>query len=118
MARVREQDPHREALAGVLDQWNAVLQTKRVSAKEVIDAATDFDIGDSLGDRRRFLHPEFREALLIVAGDSGNINSRRLGIWLGANNGKIINSLRIISDGISGGIARYRIQRLYNGRWE
>jgi putative DNA primase/helicase len=118
MARVREQDPHREALTAVLGQWSAVLQAKRVSAKEVINAAIDLDLGDGMSGGRRFLHPEFREALLIVAGDSGNINSRRLGIWLSANNGKIVNGLRVIADGLSGGIARYRLQRRDEGRWE
>jgi hypothetical protein len=116
--RVREHDPQQEARAAVLDQWNAVLHTKRVSAKDVIDAATAYDPIGAAGDRRQFYHPEFREALLIVAGDAGHINSLRLGRWLGANKGKIVNGLRIISDGFNRGIARYRLQRQTGNGWE
>jgi hypothetical protein len=118
MERVREQDPQRAALAAVLEQWNAIVGTKRASAKELIDYATDSDPMNTSPDRRRFRHSEFREALLAVAGDAGNINSRRLGIWLSANKQKVVNGLRIIADGISEGIARYRLQRLVEGRWE
>jgi putative DNA primase/helicase len=117
MQRTREQDPRREALAAVLDQWSGVLQHKRVSAKEVIDIATDFQAGNA-DDKKRYLHPEFREALLIVAGDAGYINSRRLGKWLGDNSGKIIDGMRIIGDGLSKGIAQYRLQRLTGNGWE
>lgn len=115
--RIREQDPKRAALAAVLAQWSAIIGTKRISAKELIDRATDFDDNDCSG-MRRFCHPEFREALLAVAGDAGHINSRRLGIWLNANKQKIIDGLRIIADGITEGIARYRLQQLCGGRWE
>ncbi len=117
MEHTREQDPRREALAAVLDQWRAVLQHTRVSAKEVIDIATDFQTA-SADDKRRYLHPEFREALLVVAGEAGNINSRRLGKWLNANKAKVVNKLRIINDGILEGVARYRVQHFVADRWE
>jgi RepB DNA-primase from phage plasmid len=111
MERTREQDPQREALTAVLDQWSAVLQNKRVSAKQLIDTATDFDAKESFDAKKRFLHPEFREALLIVAADAGHINSRRLGRWLSDNQGKIVDGLRLIVDGHSGGVALYRLQK-------
>jgi len=69
-------------------------------------------------NRKSFLHPEFREALLTVAGDSGNINGRRLGKWLSANKGNIVNGLRIVGDGTLEGIARYRLQCLRDEKWE
>jgi putative DNA primase/helicase len=118
MERVREQDPQRAALAAVLEQWNAIVGTKRASAKELIDHAIEFDPKNRGLDVRRFRYPEFREALLAVAGDAGNINSRRLGKWLSTNKDRIVNSLRIIADGTTEGIARYRLQRLVEGRWE
>jgi hypothetical protein len=116
--RVREQDPKRAALAAVLAQWNAVIETKRVSAKELIDRATAVDDENGYSGIRRFSHPEFRETLMTIAGDAGNISSRRLGIWLNANKQKIVDGMRIIADGITEGIQRYRLQRLRDGRWE
>ena len=120
MERSRTEDPRREALAAVLAQWSAVLGPARVSVKDVIDRATDFEHPRSSSDlnRKSFLHPEFREALLTVAGDSGNINGRRLGKWLSANKGKIVNGLRIVGDSTLEGIARYRLQRLHDEKWE
>lgn len=117
MERTREQDPRRETLAAVLYQWIGVLQHRRVSAKEVIDNSTDFQSA-STDDKRPYLHPQFREALLVVAGEAGNINSRRLGKWLNANKAKIVNGLRIINDGVLEGVARYRLQHFVDGRWE
>ena len=117
MERTREQDPQREALTAVLNQWSAVLQNKRVTAKQLIDTATDFDVKESFDAKRRFLHPEFREALLIVAADAGHINSRRLGRWLSDNQGKIVDGLRLIIDGHSGGVALYRLQKQTAHGW-
>jgi RepB DNA-primase from phage plasmid len=113
----REQDPRREALAAVLDQWRVVLQNRRVTAKEVIDTATDFANGGA-DDKRRWLRSEFREALLVVAGDAGYVNSRRLGKWLSEIKGKIVNGSRLIIDGHSGGVARYRLQQQKEHGWE
>ncbi len=117
--RTRTEDPQREALAVVLAQWRALLGLQRVSVKGVIDKATDFDPPGNGVDlnRRRFLHPEFREALLGVAGDGGNISGRRLGKWLSSNKGKVVSDLRVVSDGILEGVGRYRLQQLQDGNW-
>ncbi len=88
-----------------------------VLLSQYIDIATDFQTA-SADDKRRYLHPEFREALLVVADEAGNINSRRLGKWLNANKAKVVNKLRIINDGILEGVARYRVQHFVEGRWE
>jgi putative DNA primase/helicase len=120
MERARAEDPQREALAAILARWGALLGSARVSVKDVIDRATDFERSQSSSDlnRKSFLHPEFREALLTVAGNSGKINGRRLGKWLSANKGKIVNGLRIVGDGTLEGIARYRLQCLRDEKWE
>jgi hypothetical protein len=113
MERSRLESPQREALAALLVQWNTVLGMQRVSVKQVICKATDFDLSSGQKDliRRRFLYPEFREALLAVAGDGVSISGKRLGKWLSANKGKVFNGLRIIPDGVLEGVARYRLQR-------
>jgi len=108
MDQVREADPRLEAPTMVIEQWQAVLSERRVSAKEVIDAAVE-QRQASFAGRPEFLHPDFREALLAVAGDGGAINGRRLGKWLSANQNRIINGMKIISDGVVSGITRWRL---------
>jgi len=107
MEEVRGADPKLEALTMVIEQWQAVLGERRVSVKEVIEAAVEQ--APSLFGRPEFRHPDFREALLVVAGDGGAINSRRLGKWLGANQNRIIDGMKIVADGVVVGIARWRI---------
>jgi hypothetical protein len=120
MERSRQENPEREALAAVLVQWGALLGLERVSVKKVIDKATDFDpsCGSADLNRRRFLHPEFREALLAIAGDGGSISGKRLGKWLSTIKGRVSSGLRINPDGVLQGVARYRLQRLRDGKWE
>ena len=60
--------------------------------------------------RPEFSHPDFREALLTVAGDGGAINSRRLGKWLGANQGRIVAGCRILQDGLVAGTMTWRLE--------
>jgi len=107
MEEVRGADPKLEALTMVIEQWQAVLGQRRVSVKEVIEAAVEQ--APSLFGRPEFRHPDFREALLAVAGDGGAINGRRLGKWLAANQNRIINGMKIISDGVVSGITRWRL---------
>jgi hypothetical protein len=75
--------------------------------KQVIDAAVEQKPG--FNPRTEFVHPDFREALLAVAGDHGVINGRRLGKWLSANQNRIVEGMKFVSDGIVTGIARWRL---------
>jgi hypothetical protein len=56
-----------------------------------------------------FKHPDFREALLMVAGDSGAINSIRLGKWLNSVQHRVVNGMKIMPDGIVRGISQWRL---------
>ena len=108
MEEVRGADPKLEALTTVIEQWHTHLGSRRVSVKEVIDVATDQLA--SFHGRADFINPEFREALLAVAGDGGAISGKRLGKWLSANQGRIVNTMRITPDGIVSGISRWRLR--------
>lgn len=108
MEEVRGADPKLESLTTVIEQWNTHLGSRRVSVKEVIDVATDQLA--SFHGRADFINPEFREALLAVAGDGGAISGKRLGKWLSANQGRIVNTMRITPDGIVSGISRWRLR--------
>ena len=102
MERARADDPSLTALVEVLEQWHSAFATDEMTVKEVVDRATDilpqqnFGIDLNRAPRREFLLPRLREALLVVAGEGGNINSKRLGKWLGREKGRIVKGVRIV----------------------
>jgi putative DNA primase/helicase len=108
MDEVRGSDPKLEALTMVIEQWHAVLGSARVSVKQAIDAAVQQRPGVPFG-RPEFASPEFREALLAVAGDGGAVSGRRLGKWIAANQNRIVGGLKFMSAGIVAGLARWRL---------
>lgn len=108
MEEMRGADPKLEALTSVLAGWREVIGMDRVSVRDVIERATDQR--PQLFGRTEFVHPEFREALLRVAGEGGVINGRRLGRWIGAHQNRIVSGLRLISAGVSAGHARWQLQ--------
>jgi putative DNA primase/helicase len=119
--KAREDDPQRLQLEAVLTQWdtvdwNTAVGTNRVSVKQVIEAALKTDASASSGNR--FLYPEFRLALMTVAGARGRIDTRRLGSWLRNRKGRVIGDRRIIIDGVLEGVARWRLQHKTDQGWE
>ena len=79
--------------------------------RDVIERATRMHIGDGDHDyQREFSHPDFREALLTVAGEGGNINGRRLGKWLSAYQGRIVAGCRVLQDGLNAGTMTWRLE--------
>lgn len=113
MERVRQNDPKLGAVIAVISQWADVVgYDKRVTAKELIDYAIEQNDGSggSWSPRREFAHPELREALLIVAGDGGSINSRRLGIWLGSVENRLVHGCKIVRDGERGGVGVWKLK--------
>lgn len=116
MDALRDSDPSLDALLAVLSHWWAVIGTEKVSAREIIDRATEQVVAGRIEGgappRPAFRHPDLREALLTVAGDSGAINSRRLGKWLGAQHGRIVEGRRIARLGLSSGNQQWQLQEL------
>lgn len=94
MDSIRESDPQLEALTGVMDHWKAACGQKRVTARDLVDLAVAQVPGTS-GYNTVFERPDFREALLAVAGAGGAINTVRFGKWLNASKGRIVNGFRI-----------------------
>jgi putative DNA primase/helicase len=98
VAKAREDDPRRTALLTVVVQWKEALGTGSAhSMREIMAAAVN--------------RPDFHNALLTVAGArSGNVVSNdRLGRWLKANEGKIVNGLTLVRDGIANGYPLWRL---------
>lgn len=109
MEQVRNSDPQQEALVSVVEQWSSMIGNRIVSVKDVIDAAIEPKSLTVYSPRTEFLRPDFREALLTVAGEHGAINSRRLGKWLSAKQNRVVGKMKFISMGTVSGVMRWRL---------
>jgi hypothetical protein len=94
MDKVRETDPKLQQLTSVVDQWHHALGERSATVKDVIELAVRSTMNGF--NRPEFINSDFREALLVVAGENGVINSRKLGKWLASNKGRVVNGLRLI----------------------
>ena len=113
MGELREHDPRRDALLAVLTQWAAVIGERDVSVRDVIERATEQNTESAIGSvvlqRTQFTFPDFREALLLVAGAGGVINGKRLGKWLAAHQSRIVGGKQIVRRGLSAGVTRWQV---------
>ena len=101
VVKVRDNDPARTALGGVLAQWKEVLGvSNRRTIQQVISAA--------------LVNSDLHSALVSVAGNQSGllISSERLGRWLHKVEGKIVNDLRLIRDGNEHGHWLWKLQAL------
>jgi hypothetical protein len=103
MEKVRQDDPRQQALSNVLTHWKAAFGTEELTAKEMVDRATEYvpqttrhGVDFNPQPRREFMFPELREAMLSVASDRGIVDTQRLGFWLRSVNGRIINNMRLV----------------------
>ncbi len=103
----RESDPKLEAMAAIITQWQANVGDTRVSVRQLIDAATKKRATSQWADE--FVCPDFREALLAVAGDGGAVNGRRLGKWLSAHAGRLVNGVKIEKAGVLEGVQQWTL---------
>ena len=110
MEELRGADPKLEALTAVVEQWREVIGMDRVSVRQVIDRATEQRAQFHGGSE--FVHPEFREALLRVAGTGGAINGARLGKWISAHQNRVVGGHRLVAAGVSAGRARWQLERV------
>ena len=108
MALVSHKSSEIHKTSAVLEQWHEVIGETPMNVRELIDRATDQR--PQLYGRAEFIHPELREALLVVAGEGGVINSRRLGKWIGGHQNRIVGGRKIVSATVSAGSARWQIQ--------
>jgi hypothetical protein len=104
----RAADPKLANLTAVVGQWARVVGDERITVRDLIAAATRATTAE--WGRSEFAHPDFREALLVVAGEGGVINSRRLGKWLAANQGRVVVGRRIVQAGLLAGTMTWRLE--------
>jgi putative DNA primase/helicase len=98
MAESKRADPKLATLVGVIEQWKSCIGSVTVTTKGIIDEACAQKPAEPSGGEwtRAFYNPEFREALLGVAGEGGKVNSVRLGLWLRHNRDRLVNGQRIV----------------------
>jgi hypothetical protein len=101
VAKVREDDPRRSSLLTVITQWQTVLGTNSAhTIRQVVTAAIN--------------HADFHNALVAVAvarGSNNVVSNDRLGRWLKANEGKIVNGVSLIRGGMIDGYPLWRLQK-------
>jgi hypothetical protein len=115
MGNIRDEDPELAAHAGVIAQWEIVLgDRKDFSVKMIIERACGAEGGGTAlpGIEPNAGAAELREALLVVAGKNGAINSVRLGRWLGEHKGRIVNGRQIVPTSIIHGFQHWQLLRV------
>jgi hypothetical protein len=104
MSKVRSEDPKLSNLTAVLEQWSIVIGDRRVTTREVAETAAQQVMSS-------FSYPDFRDALLGVAAERGEISTGRLGRWLSANKGREVAGKRIVPAGMALGLGRWSLVR-------
>ncbi len=114
MEELRDGDPRLDATTAVLTQWHDVMGDHVVSVREVIEKATSTRPSSQLvysgAARPEYQYPDFREALLLVAGDGGAINGKRLGKWLSSHQNRIVLGLCLRQRGARAGAATWVVE--------
>jgi hypothetical protein len=100
LAEVRESDPHRSELIAVIEQW-----------KEHLALNQGYTVQQLIS--RALIDSDFHNALLAVAvTHSGSaVNNMRLGRWLKRVRGKVVNGLKLLQSGTSGGYPLWKLVR-------
>ena len=101
----RADDPERTQLAALLENWEAVIGERRVTAKEVIQATmgVQTEAMIALGDALVAVAASF-----VRAGDS--IDPVRLGKYLGKHAGRVIDGRAIVKRGLSAGNSYWQLE--------
>ena len=111
MEHARATDPKLHELFEVMSQWNAVIGTDPITVRKLIDKASkQGGAGGYDFNSREFTHPDFREALLAVAGQGGTINGKLLGKWLASHAKRISSGMRLETCGVYEGSILWRLR--------
>ncbi len=104
MMSARRADPVTAQLSSVITSWrDAVGIDKPLPAQALVDIANRVDLD---GGHK---HPEFRDALLTVAGEGREINMRKLGKWLSKNEDRVIDRHKITRRDVQAPVVRWLI---------
>ena len=117
MEAARQDDPELGELSEVMNAWHAAFGPDTVTCRRAIDCAAERRQGtDEHGDPDPYApselrFPELSDALVRVAGVRGAIDPAKMGRWLLAKEGRIVEGRRFKRDGSTHGAARWRLEQ-------
>ena len=103
MEKVRKADPALAQIKAVMAQWTKVIGQKRVTTGDLNTQAEEMVEVSPGSSSKKPKHPEFRDALLAVAGEGARINGRKLGKWLSKYEDRVVNGHKFLSPSTRGG---------------
>src|SRR6185437_1197503 len=96
----REDDTDLLALRQIITNWNEVIGDREAkTVREILEIA-DERLSDEFGNQGSYRWQDFRDSLSEVAGTKFGIDGNKLGHWIRAREGRIVNGLRIKKAGI------------------
>ena len=116
MSSIRARDPQREMLRAVLTAWRAAAREPLTTSEAInrAEVSRNFRPIDPSSGRVR-VDPNLFDALHAVAGQGREINSKRLGKWLGRNRDRILDGLRIVQAGERQGYVLWSVEAVHEG---
>jgi hypothetical protein len=109
ITKTRASDAKLSALGALLEQWKSNVGSAGITAKAPVAKASEKE-PDGREGADRFIYPELRDALLMVAGEKGTISTKALGYWLRSNAERIVDGLRIVPDGEGQRVQKWRCE--------
>jgi putative DNA primase/helicase len=110
MEQARADDPELGELREVLELWTQRLGPEALTTRELADRI-ETKQKTQMGEPVDYLMPDLRDAIFRIAGERGNVNTKRLGRWLMSKEGRIVGNRRISRSGpASGGIVRWVVR--------
>ena len=107
MEAARELDPKLDAMMSVTTQWARVIGQGFHTARDIIEKACETRLSEN--GNSASVNPDFREALMTVAGDGRMVTTRRLGKWLQAHSGRIAAGMQIAKGPLKDGTATWQL---------
>lgn len=96
----RDDDPELIQIRDIVTQWeNTIGKDSARTVKQVVEISNLRETSE-FGDPAEYRSPEFREALMSVAGVRGEIDNKKLGNWIRSIEGRISNGMRIKRAGV------------------
>lgn len=114
METARGEDPELASIREVFGHWRDHLQIgdgERYTANRISTIACEKSaLGANAGlAGSDFVRPEFRDVLLRIAGEGGNVSTRRLGRWCSKISGRIVNGYKLIMQPDSSNGSRFSL---------
>jgi len=102
-------DPERERFAAIILGWQAVIGEGRgVTLKQAIGLA---ESASNETPRRPELLDAFHAVAAPMVHSDAKIDGRRLGRWMRDKKRQVIRGLRLMPEGETGGMARWRLEK-------